>query len=82
MQINHNYTYITSLSSLPPPVHSIPQVRLGSLRYTAISHQLFILHLIYADIYIYATFSIHPTLSLPYCVHKSVLYICVSIPSL
>ena len=32
----------------------------------------------YAD----ATFSIHPTLSLPHCVHKSILYICVSIPSL
>ena len=29
-----------------------------------------------------ATVSIHPTLSLPYCVHKSVLYSCISILSL
>ena len=28
------------------------------------------------------TFSICPTLSLPYCVHKPILYIQVSIPSL
>ena len=80
MQVNHNYTYITSLSSLPPPVHPIPQVKLGSLRYTEISHQLFILHLIYAAIYM--LLSPFVSLSLPYCAHKSVLYTCVSIPSL
>ena len=31
--------------------------------------------------YVYAAFSIHPTL-FPYCVHKFILYIDVSIPSL
>ena len=35
-------------------------------------------HCIYAD----ATFSIHPTLSFSHCVYKSILYICISIPSL
>ena len=30
----------------------------------------------------HATVSIHPTLSLPLCVHKSVLYVCVSIAAL
>ena len=34
------------------------------------------------SIYLNATFSVRPTFSLPRCVHKSVLYICVSIPSL
>ena len=38
--------------------------------YTAISQQLSILHLI-AYICTDAAFSIHPTLSLPYCIHKS-----------
>ena len=37
-----------------------------------------VLHLIMFN----ATVSIHPTFSLPYCAHKSVLYICISIPSL
>ena len=43
--------------------------------YTAISHQLSILHLI-VYICIDATFSIHPTLSLPSCIHKS-LHLCL-----
>ena len=34
------------------------------------------------SISIYNTFSINPTLSFPYCVPKSILYICVSIPPL
>ena len=32
--------------------------------------------------YVKATFSISPNLSFPDCVHKSVLYICVSIPAI
>ena len=28
------------------------------------------------------TLSVHPALSFPFCVHKSVLYVCVSIPAL
>ena len=30
----------------------------------------------------HTTFSVFPTLSFFYCVHKSILYVCVSIPSL
>ena len=33
-------------------------------------------------IYINATFSICPTLSFPFCVHKPILYVCISLPSL
>ena len=47
MQISHNYTYITSLSSLPPlpDPRSSQSTRLGSLCYTATSHQLSLLHM-------------------------------------
>ena len=33
-------------------------------------------------IYVNATFYVRPTLSFPRCVHPSILYICISIPSL
>ena len=33
-------------------------------------------------IYVIATLSIHPTLLFPLCVHKSILYICISIPAI
>ena len=38
-------------------------------------------------VYVNATFSVHPTLfspslSIPYCVHKSILQICTSLPSM
>ena len=33
-------------------------------------------------IYVIATLSVHPTLSFPQCIHKSILYVCVSISSL
>ena len=51
MQISHNYTYITSLLSLPPfplphPYRSLQNTRLGSLCYIATSHQLSILHMV------------------------------------
>ena len=32
--------------------------------------------------YVNATFSVHPTLSFLHCVHRPILYICISIPSL
>ena len=51
MQISYNYTYITSLLSLPPfPLphssRSLQNTRLGSLCYTATSHQLSVLHMV------------------------------------
>ena len=33
-------------------------------------------------IYVDATLSVHPTLSFPLCVHKSMPYFCISIPAL
>ena len=61
MQIGHNYTYITSLLGLPPltPAHSsrLPQSAwLGSLCYTATSHQLSILHMM---VYICLCYFLH-----------------------
>ena len=49
-RISHNYTYITSLLSLPPlplfhPSRSSQSARLGSLCYIAASHQLSVLHI-------------------------------------
>ena len=51
MKISHNYTCIPSLPSLPPlapshPSRSSQRARLGSLCYTATSHQLSITHLV------------------------------------
>ena len=34
------------------------------------------------NIYVSATISIHPSFSFPFCVHKSIRYICTSIPAL
>ena len=79
MRISHNYTYIPSLLSLPPLPPSLTSrpsqsTWLGSLCFTATSHQLFILHMI-VYIYINPTFSICPTLSFPHYVHHSILYV-------
>ena len=65
------------------PSRSSQSSRLGSgayteLCYTAASHELSVLHMI---VYVNATLPIRPTLSFPRCV-KSILYVCVSIPSL
>ena len=50
VKISHNYTFITSLLSLPPfpsphPSRSTQCTRLGSLCYLTTSHQLSILHM-------------------------------------
>ena len=50
---------------------------LGSLCYIASSHQLSTLHVV-----VHICCSVPPTLSFHHCVHKSALYICISIPSL
>ena len=68
---------IPSLSSLPtnsqsqshPSVPSRSSIAL-TLCYTAASHQLSI----YGNIHVHATFSVHPSLSFPRCVHKYILY--------
>ena len=40
------------------------------------------LHFHFQCICFHATVSIHPTLFFPRCDHKSVLYVCISIPAL
>ena len=85
MQISHNYTYITSLGNLPSLPH--PTSPLGHHR-TAGWAPCVIQQLLTS--YVYYTWCIHvsmllspcPTLSVLHCVHKSVLYICISSPSL
>ena len=77
-------TFPPSLAPSPPPIspsRSSQRATLGFLCYTVTSHQLSTLRLI-VYIYVDANFSISLNLSLPYCVYKSTLYICVSVSSL
>ena len=80
------YIYITSSLSLPP-AHPHP-IFVGHHRAAGwapcITQQLLTSYLfhIWSSMYVDVTFSIHPTLSFPHCVHKSILYICITVPSL
>ena len=80
------YIYITSSLSLPP-AHPHPTF-VGHHRAAGwapcITQQLLASYLfhIWSSMYVDVTFSIHPTLSFPHCVHKSILYICITVPSL
>ena len=50
---------------------------------SCVIQQLLISYRFYTLVYkCYAAFSVCPTLSFPHCVYSSVLYICISIPSL
>lgn len=40
------------------------------------------IYFIHGSIYVDANLSIFPTLSFPHCVHKFVLYVCISVPAL
>ena len=74
-RISHNYTYITSLSSLPPPPlfhpsRSSQSARLGPLCYIAASHQLSVLHIAVYTCWCYFLHSSHsflPPLYLQVC---------------
>ena len=68
------------LKPVPSPTPSHPS-RLSSLFYTANFHLLSILHMVIC-VYFYAVVSIRPTLSFPYCVYKSVPYVCISLAAL
>ena len=79
--MNQPEVYICPLPLEPPT--SLGCLRgpdLSSLRHTANSHWLSILHMVY--ICFHATLSINPTLSFPQCVHKSDLHVFVSIAAL
>ena len=81
--VSHNVTHMPSLLSLPPtqasshPSRSSQSTRLGSLYYTAASHQLSILHM---REYMYWCYFLHSSHSL--LVPPIRLCICISIPSL
>ena len=69
-RISHNYTYITSLLSLPPlplfhPSRSSQSARLGSLCYIAASHQLSVLHIAVYICWCYFLHSSHSPPQLP-----------------
>ena len=84
MRISHLCTYIPSIQNLPPtspfhPCRSSQSTKLSSLCDRAMSHQLSILHM---QVYICQSHSLnlfHPPLP---CVHKSICYVCISIPPL
>ena len=63
---------------LPLLVVTEHQVELTALY----SHFQLAIFFTYSNVYVSVTLLIHPTLSFPYCVHKSVLYVCVSILTL
>ena len=77
--------YVPSLLNLPPTSYPIPA--LGCHRAPGwapcVMQQLLISYLVYTWWFVYfnATLSICPILSCPCCVHRSVLYVCVSISS-
>ena len=77
---------LPSWSSLPSPTPSylsrlLQSTSLSSLSCTAKSHRLSILHTV---VYMFPCYSLHSTLSFlpPAYVHKSVLYVCVSMVTL
>ena len=77
--MNQPYLYTTSLLNLPPisyPSRLSQSTGLSFLCHTAIS---FAIYFTYGDICFHAVFSICPTFSFPYCVHKSSLYVCINV---
>ena len=82
--ISHNSTYIPSFSRLPPlPIPSLQVITEHQtglpVPYTDFSPAS---HLTPDGVHMLVPFSIRLTLSFPHCVHRSILYIWVSIPSL
>ena len=82
--INYTYTYIPSLLSLPPT--PIPSLQVPTEHWTELpvlySHFPLAICFIHDSVYMSKLLSqfIPPSL-FPSCVHKSVLYICASIPA-
>ena len=81
---SYMYTYVPSLLGLSPtpsdPSRLSRAQDLSSLHYTVNFYWLS--NFIYGNVYISMLVSIHPTLSFPTCVHKSVVYVCISIADL
>ena len=77
----HNPLHL-ELPSHPPPSHpsmASQSTELSSLFYVTASHELSILHMV---AYICQCYSLNSSPSIPLCAHKSILYICASVPAL
>ena len=81
--------YSPSLLSFPPahlpshPPRSSQSTELSSLCYMVAFHQPSILHtVVYVSMPLSQNAPASPSLSFPFCVHKSFLYICISISAL
>ena len=70
----------TSFPSHHPSLQAITERQPGLLCCSAAALQLCVLHLTVYRCWRHLSFP--PALSLPHCAHKSILYICISIPSL
>ena len=66
------------LVSVIQQLESPESMELSSLYYTAASSNIYFTQ---GSMFVSAMLSVRPTLSFPHCVHKPVLYICVSIPA-
>ena len=81
----YTHTHIYPPPPEPPPQPPISPLS-GITEHQAelpVLHSSFPLAILHMVVYIFqCCSSISPTLSLPRCVHKSILYVCVSIPAL
>ena len=82
--ISCTYTCVPSLLNLHPTLHPIPllgwySTGLSSLCHIANPHWLSIYFYTWLCIYLNGTLSTHPACSFSHCVHKSIIYVCVSI---
>ena len=81
--ISPKYPYTPSILNLHPLPHLSPigcHGALGWVPYVISNFPLAVLHMVMCMFYCWSLNSL--TLSFPYCVHKSVLYACVSISTL
>ena len=85
MRISHNYTCPLSWSALPsstPPLQVITEHRTGLRVFYSFSPAIYFTYYMYVcwHHFLHSSHSLPP--SLPHSVHKSVFYICVSVPPL
>ena len=81
--ISHSYTYVLSLLSLSIASHLSrlsQNTELSPLKHTANSHWLSVSHMV---MHMFQCCSLYSSpLAFPHCVHKSLLYVCISIAAL
>ena len=78
----HRYTYVPFLLNLPPTSHPIPPLQVVTEHQyelpASYSKSPLALYFVYENVCFSVTLSVHPILSFPHCVHKSVPYVCTS----